>query len=218
MITVQNPATLLPLQELKSVNTQTGEEVTVAQLDLNQIRVLNHLVKDDAYTDNTGNDYISVDFPMPVNKYSFKINVNASSNIPIITDVYITHSITTIPDTVPTGSISISSLDFNNTGSAINVNIDANSALLVIDTTVAGNYLISLRSYSVNYTESIQNNRYYKVVEFDGAYQPYAIFYGTNGIVSGKYYFTLRDVGRTDSYANYVYISTDLLLFSLPSI
>lgn len=198
------------MYEIKSANL-VGEEVTVARLDVNPARIVDNYINNEPYTENTApNVYNTVQFAMPVNSFSFKIDV-PTSNIPIATSLAVTSA--NPPDTVPSGAIELSTMQYSS--STIQLTIPNNSALFFVRSSVSRYQLSWYNNHSgssrtVEYTDPM----YYIIISTTTGYN--LSLYGTDGVLSGMLLLSMRDIASNDNYSNETYISTKCLLLSLP--
>lgn len=148
---------------------------------------------------------------MPVNSFSFKINV-PTNDIPIATSVAVT-SYQSPPDTVPSDAIELSTLTYSSTG--VTVTVPHNSGLLVIKSTVPTYQIIwFVNRTGTNKSQNFLDPLYYTILNVQNNVG--LSFYGTDGVLSNMLLLNVSDTGYSDNPANYTTISTKALLLSLP--
>lgn len=148
---------------------------------------------------------------MPVNSYSFKINI-PTNNIPIITLCDFTG---VVPPEVPSSN-AVDTSDFLPSTNQAYLDIPANSMLVVIHTSVNYYQIVIKRnatSSTKNYTP-INNNYYYYIGSLGD--NSTVAFYGTDGILSNMLLFSASDSVSDDNLYDRTYISTKSLLINLP--
>lgn len=147
---------------------------------------------------------------MPVNSFSFKIDV-PTSNIPIATSLAVTTG-SSPPETTPSGATEFSSLQYSSTGATITV--PNNNGVLVIKSSVSRYQVLWMvnrtgTSRSIQYSDPI----YYIVLSATNSSG--ISFYGTDGVLSDMLLATFTDIAN-DTENSISNISTKCLLLSLP--
>lgn len=151
---------------------------------------------------------------MPVNSYSFKIQVPTSS-IPIITSCAYSDS-QTPPSIIPSSAVPTS--DFIHATSANGISLPSGSMLVVINSFV-DNYRITVKRNSSGNTMSyspVTSNFYYHLFTNLASDVFNATFYGTDGILVDTLLYTACDYLTSDNVSTWSIVSTKCLLFDLP--
>lgn len=151
---------------------------------------------------------------MPVNSFSFKINV-PTSNIPIITSVAPTGY--TPPSIIPSNAVPTNEFLPGTPGQTIQV--PAYNVLIIIYPTV-NLYRVLCRynnSTSTPVAATTNNPFYYKLIPLGTSSDYNTIaFYGTDGVITDTVLYSLNDQLNTDNVTVASNISTKALLIDLP--
>lgn len=152
---------------------------------------------------------------MPVNSYSFKINVPTSS-IPIVTTVDRSNL---TPPQLPNPSTAVDTSSFTPGTPSSSITVPARSMLVVIYPSVNHYRIIAKCNRNSSSTSYASRNEafYYTTIEIgtSGDYNT-AAFYGTDGVLSNMLLFSVSDFLDSDEYSTTSFISTKSLLIDLP--
>jgi hypothetical protein len=151
---------------------------------------------------------------MPVNSFSFKINV-PTSNIPIITSVAPTGY--SPPSIIPSNAVPTNMFTQGTPGQ--NITIPAHHLLVTIYSEVTL-YKIHCRYNLTNSSSAVGTGTgtfYYQLINLGtDTYQVAAAFYGTDGVITDTLLYSINDPITNDTVTTVGNISTKCLLIDLP--
>lgn len=150
---------------------------------------------------------------MPVNSYSFKINVPTSS-IPIITSFCCSEP--SLSSIAPSSAVATNTFNSGTPGASII--IPAHKMLCIIYLNGV-NYRINIRCNNNNSSTSFNTSslqHYYILVDLPSGSYNTGAFYGTDGVLSDTLLFSATDPLLTDEYSTTLNVSSKCFLVDLP--
>ena len=150
---------------------------------------------------------------MPVNSYSFKINVPTSS-IPIITSFCCSEP--SLASVTPSNAVATNTFTPGTPG--VSLSIPAHKMLCIIYLNGV-NYRLVVRCNNNNTSTSFNTaslQYYYILVDIPSGTYNTGAFYGTDGVLSDTLLLSATDALLTDEYSTTLNVSSKCLLIDLP--